>query len=171
MSPTTLPTIRRQPGLTGRHVLAALLGFFGIVFAVNAWLVVEALSTHSGEVANEPYRKGLAYNTRIAADDRQAALGWKEQLVLAQGRITVALSAADGEPVRGLSLHGTIGRPSTARHDAAIMLAETEPGRYTATLPAISAGEWLVAIEAREVQQGAVPAPVFRLRRKLWLKP
>ncbi len=54
--------------LTGRHVLLIFLAFFGSIFAVNGWFLYSALSTHTGVVAVEPYRKGLAYNERIARD-------------------------------------------------------------------------------------------------------
>ena len=67
---------RRQQGLQGRQVLACSLAFFAAVFIVNGAMIYSALSTHTGLVANEPYRKGLHYNERIAADERQAHLGW-----------------------------------------------------------------------------------------------
>ena len=79
MSPTVLPPAPRQQGLRGRHVLWAFLGFFATVFVVNGAMIYSAVSTHSGLVANEPYRKGLHYNERIAADERQARLGWTER--------------------------------------------------------------------------------------------
>ena len=65
-------------GLTGRHVLAAMLVFFAVVFAVNAAMIYAALSTYSGVVADEPYRKGLHYNERIVADERQRQRNWRE---------------------------------------------------------------------------------------------
>ena len=61
-------------------MLVAFIAFFGTIFLVNGTLIYEAISTHTGLVANEPYRKGLAYNERIAADERQARLGWTETL-------------------------------------------------------------------------------------------
>ena len=54
-------------------MLWVFLGFFGVVFVVNGAMIYSAVSTHSGLVANEPYRKGLHYNERIDADERQAA--------------------------------------------------------------------------------------------------
>src|SRR5262249_34112510 len=92
MSPTTL-IARRPRGMQGRHVLVAFLAFFGTVFAVNGTLIYEAVSTHTGLVANEPYRKGLAYNARIGADERQARLGWTETLEVGRdGHVTFALA-------------------------------------------------------------------------------
>lgn len=168
MSPTTLIAPRRQ-GLQGRHVLAAFLAFFGTIFVVNGALIYEAISTHTGLVANEPYRKGLAYNERISADERQARLGWTETLEVGRdGHVTFALAEQDGRAVRGLKVEGVLGRPVTNRYDVKLALAETAPGRYEAQTAAAAEGSWLITLEAR-AQAGA--DPIYRSRRRLWLKP
>ena len=71
MSTSAIWRRQRIERLSGRHILGILAGFFGIVFAVNGFFIYRALSTHSGEVASEPYAQGLAYNDRIAAAVRQ----------------------------------------------------------------------------------------------------
>jgi nitrogen fixation protein FixH len=83
--------------LQGWHVLLYVLGFFAPIFAVNGYFLYSALSTHTGIVANEPYRKGLHYNDRIAADATQAELGWHGDVELApdNGRLKVAISSRD----------------------------------------------------------------------------
>ena len=168
MSPTNL-VARRPRGMQGRHVLGAFLAFFGTVFAVNGALIYEAVSTHTGLVANEPYRKGLAYNERIAADERQARLGWTETLEVGRdGHVTLALAERDGRAVRGLKIGGVLGRPSTNRLDAKLALTETAPGRYEAQTAAVGDGSWLITLEARP---HADAEPIYRMRRRLWLKP
>jgi nitrogen fixation protein FixH len=169
MSPTMLPRVPRQRGLQGRHVLAAFLAFFGAVFLVNGTMIYSAVSTHTGLVANEPYRKGLAYNERIAAGERQAHLGWVETLEVSRdGHVTLALAEPDGRAVVGLRVAGSLGRPATNRHDIALELAETAPGRYEARAAAVASGSWLVTLEAR---RRADAEPVYRTRRRLWLEP
>jgi nitrogen fixation protein FixH len=168
MSPTTL-IARRPRGLQGRHVLGVFLAFFGTVFVVNGALIYEAVSTHTGLVANEPYRKGLAYNERISADERQARLGWTETLeVRRDGHVTLALAERDGRAVRGLKVEGVLGRPATNRYDIKLVLAETAPGRYEAQTAAVTEGSWLIALEAR-AQAG--DESIYRTRRRLWLMP
>ena len=169
MSPTVLPAARRQPGMQGRHVLWLFLGFFAAVFAVNGAMIYSAVSTYSGLVANEPYRKGLHYNDRIAADERQARLGWSDALDVGRdGRVRIALTETDGRPVRGMQIAGVLGRPSTNRHDIAVALTEVAPGQYEALTSALAEGNWLLSLEAR-VHESA--EPVYRIRRRLWLKP
>jgi nitrogen fixation protein FixH len=132
-------------------------------------MIYTALSTHTGLVANEPYRKGLAYNERIAADERQAHLGWSDAVELGRdGAVTLALSWPDGRPVSGLQVAGVLGRPATNRQDIPLTLAETAPGRYQARAGAVAEGGWLVSLEAR--RQGEAE-PIFRARRRLWLDP
>ena len=155
--------------LEGRHVLAILLSLFSVVFAVNGYFLWSALSTHTGVVAIEPYRKGLAYNARIAADERQTELGWRDALAVERdGTIRVTLVDRSGTPVRGLAVTSVVGRPATARFDRAARLVEESPGQYIANVSALADGRWLVTIEAGDA---ANAEPVFRLRRRLWLKP
>lgn len=162
-------TLLQEEGLQGRHVLMILLGFFGVVFAVNGFFLVSALSTHTGVVANEPYRKGLEYNDRIAAAERQASLGWRESLsVKTSGAITLALHDANGAPIPNLGVTAVLGRPATARFDRRLALVESVPGHYTATARALEGGSWIAGIEARTSTSDEL---VFQLRRRLWLKP
>jgi nitrogen fixation protein FixH len=155
--------------LRGGHVLGAFLGFFAAILAVNGAMIYSAVSTHSGLVANEPYRKGLHYNDRIIAAERQALLGWTETLEVARdGRVRVTLAEAGGRPVPGMRVAGVLGRPSTNRHDVALALGETSPGQYEARTAPLAAGNWLVSLEARAHDEAD---PIYRSRRRLWLKP
>jgi nitrogen fixation protein FixH len=170
MSPTVLPARRAPQGVRGRHVLLAMLGFFAAVFAVNGVMIYSAVSTYSGLVANEPYRKGLAYNERIAADERQARLGWSDSVEIGRdGRVALTMSSGDGRRVTGLAIAAVLGRPSTNRHDIKLTLRETAPGRYEAQAAPLGDGSWLIAAEARV--DARAEDPVYRTRRRVWLKP
>jgi nitrogen fixation protein FixH len=180
MSPTILPTARRETadrGLTGRHVLFVIVTFFGVVFAVNGVLLSKAISTHSGIVAVEPYRKGLDYNRRIEADERQELLGWKAEVTLvAGGRLTLDVTGDGGSRIPDLVVSATIGRPSTSRHDKHLRLEEDRDGLYAADAGALEPGAWIAIVEVtRAPIAGAPPVtdtePLFRLKRRLWLKP
>ena len=154
--------------LTGRHVLLAMIAFFGLIFAVNGYFLYAALSTHTGLVAVEPYRKGLAYNQRIAAAERQTQLGWTESLsVEASGRVALGLATPMGEAAHGLQITGVIGRPSTERHDRLLRFVEKDR-QYIADAGPLPTGGWIVTIVARADTESE---PVFRVRRRLWLKP
>jgi nitrogen fixation protein FixH len=156
--------------LTGGRVLTLILAFFGVVFTVNGYLVVAALSTNSGVVAIEPYRKGLAYNSRITADERQTELGWQATVTVTRsGGATVALTNRDGRPVPHLLVHAMIGRPATELFDHQLAFTETAPGLYSAATTALDGGNWIASVEARLANSGA--DTTFRVRRRLWLAP
>jgi nitrogen fixation protein FixH len=160
------------PRIQGWHVLAGMIGFFGVIFAVNGVFLYQALSTHTGVIANEPYRKGLAYNERIADEERQQALGWREQLTLAPtgDRLTLQLTDGAGRPVRGLRIAGLVGRPSTNEHDIRLDLAEQPTGTYAAAVPPLAAGTWMVSLEASELTAEGERI-LWRTRTRLWRTP
>lgn len=171
MSPTVLPTAPRETsGLKGSHVLMGFVAFFGIVFAVNGSMIYNAVSTNSGLVANEPYRKGLHYNDRIAASERQALLHWTEGANLDRdGRLSITLENEAGTPVRDLVINAIVGRPSTNRADIPLKLSEVAPGHYEARAGTLEAGAWLLSFEARVAEKAE--EPIYRARRRMWLKP
>ncbi len=158
--------------ITGWHVLAAVVLFFGTVFAVNGVFLYSALQTHTGIVSQQPYRKGLEYNQRIAADERQQQLGWTHRVGLdaAAGRVNVSLIDRHGRPVSGLEITGFIGRPSTVQHDVRLNFAETtRPGLYSAPVSGLEPGNWLAQLEVSRLKPKG-PEIVYRLRKRLWLK-
>lgn len=157
----------RNRTLCGSHVLAVVAAFFAAVFLVNGAMIYVALSTNSGVVGSEPYRTGLHYNERIAAEARQRRLGWTDSLSVGRdGGVVYTLAAPDGRPVAGLRTAGILGRPSTNRHDIALALREVAPGRYEAQIGPLAEGTWLIAIDAWRTD-GA--DPVYRTRKRVWL--
>ncbi len=169
MSPTTLPAAPAPGGLRGRHVALIFFSFFAIIFIVNGAMMYSAITTHTGIVANEPYRKGLHYNERIADDERQAKLGWSDDVTIARdGRIAITLFAEQSRPVSGMKVAAQIGRPSTNCFDARVDFRETMPGRYEAQAGALEAGAWIIALEVRTDRNAA--DAVYRMRRRLWLR-
>lgn len=169
MSPTILPIARAPSGLRGRHVAIIFVSFFAVIFLVNGAMVYSAITTYSGIVSNEPYRKGLHYNERIAEDERQARLGWTDDVKISRdGHVSIVLFAAQSRPLTGMKIEVQIGRPSTNRFDSRLALREIEPGRYEGQGGPLEAGSWIVALEVRAEGNSADPA--YRTRRRLWLK-
>ena len=160
--------------LTGRQVLWILIGFFGSVFAVNGWFVYDALSTYSGDVGEGAYTQGLAYNRRIAADERQSDLDWHAgvDVVLPSNtqtaKATITLADGAGAPLTGRVVSFTIGRPATSNFDHSLTLAEVAPGVYSGKVSNLTPGAW---IADAEIMAHANDKPEYRLRRRLWLKP
>ncbi len=127
--------------LTGWKVLAILLGFFGVIFSVNAYMAYSAISTFSGEVEPHPYEHGVAYNSDIAHAREQAARGWKVDVSLERAgpgetRILVTAHDAKGAEVSAIALAATLASPVDKKQDRSVKLQETAPGRYEARVAA-----------------------------------
>jgi nitrogen fixation protein FixH len=167
-------TSRSQAGrpISGRTVLYVLIGFFGVMFIVNGIFTYFAVTTFNGLVAEGSYRKGLAYDDRLAEQAQQDLLGWNADLELAgrgsQLRFTV--QGDDGRPVSGRVVRVRIGRPSTDQFDQTLRLSETSPGVYTADVSLAGAGNWLASAQVLEGYDEDMPV-VYRMKKRLWLKP
>ncbi|MGE0627398.1 MAG: FixH family protein [Hyphomicrobiaceae bacterium] len=167
----SIASLVRGP-VEGRHVLAIIIAFFAVVFAVNGSFLYMALATYSGLVADEPYVKGLHYNDRIALDERQSRLGWQVDVSAPVSGQPLLLRFRDrsGVPLDRIEIAATIGRPSTNREDRALNFVPTADGGYAASLGQLQPGAWLLSVDAnRRRQTGELDS--FRLKRRLWLAP
>lgn len=156
--------------LTGRHVLFALIGFFGVMFAVNGVFVYFATTTFSGIETKDAYRQGLAHNERLERTAAYGERGWSTEVVLAPARDSIDITVSDknGSAVRGLDLSGRIGYPATDDADRPLSAKEVSPGRYRAQFASLENGIWELRMTA--VVPGEEEQPVLELRRRLWLK-
>lgn len=161
-----------KSSLTGWHALTGFAGFFAVVFLANGVMLYFALATHSGVETADAYRRGLAYNARIADGEAQLARGWKQAVQVERrlGQVEVEMTNADGHGVSGLRLAGVIGRPATGEYDRRLVFRETGRGKYVADAGAMAAGNWILALEALELQREGESA-VHRTKRRLWLTP
>lgn len=58
-------TAKPEKPLSGWRVFAMFAAFFGVIIAVNAVFITNALRSHSGLVTEDAYKKGLAYNETL----------------------------------------------------------------------------------------------------------
>jgi nitrogen fixation protein FixH len=153
--------------LTGRTVLIALLGFFGVVIGVNGVMIALAIGTMPGLETEKPYQAGIAYNAEIEAARAQAVRRWSVASHVsrsAEGHATVSVTAHDagGAPVGGLAVTVRLQRPADQRGDRAMELGEREPGVYRGEAADVAAGAWDVEIDAARASQR-----LFRSRNRI----
>lgn len=155
--------------IEGRHVLFALVAFFGVMLIVNGIFLYFAVGTFNGFETRDAYRKGLSYNERIASSTAQAARGWKPvALYEAEGqRLIVEMRNRQGNGISGLAISGLVRHPVTDREDRTVSLHEIAPARYAAPLN-LTAGQWIFT--ARITRPGAPGETAFRFKRRLWVK-
>jgi nitrogen fixation protein FixH len=170
---TTSGSAEQPPrGLSGWHVLGAMLSFFAVIIVADATMIYKAVSTFGGVDNANAYRDGLAYNARIARDARQAALGWTDTVALAAdpARLRVSLKDAGGGAPPGLRIEATLGRPATNTADKVLRLAEVTPGLFEVPLESEpEPGAWIATVRAFTAEGAA--EPVFEVRRRLWVAP
>src|SRR4029079_15451963 len=106
-------------GIAGRHVLWGLIGFFGVIFAVNAIFVYAAEETFSGGDTSDPYRKGLDYNATLRAAERQTERVWQTEIAYyaKTGRLALNFVDKSALPITGLGINATLSRPATDKED------------------------------------------------------
>lgn len=159
--------------LTGRHVLTSLIAFFAVVFVADGILIYKAVTTFGGLETADAYRKGLAYNDRIAAQEAQAERGWQDKVAFDADtkRLRVALNDATGIPVSGRFVTAHLQRPATNRFDRELPLTQTGPGAYEASAPALDAGWWTVRLQVYATDPADGGDVLYESRRRLWIKP
>ena len=134
-------------GINGRHVLWGMIGFFGIIFAVNGTFVYVALSTWTGADVDNAYVRGLAYNRVLEAAQVQRDLGWSvsvDSLTARAGTVDLLLSYRDaaGASISGLTVEARFRHPVQRSYDRTVALEDRGLGRYGTRLALPSDGLW-----------------------------
>lgn len=152
--------------LTGRHVLAILLGFFLMIVVANSIFITLAVKSFPGEQEKKSYLQGLNFNDRLAERDAQAALGWAVELTDGfegdRAVLDLQFLSDKARPVTGLAITGALARPATQTGEREFEFFETAPGVYRAEIEDIDAGAWLF-----EASAAGRDGEVFRLRKRL----
>jgi len=126
---------------TGKHMLACMLGFFGVIVAVNIAMASLASFSWTGLVVKNSYVASQKFNDHLKAGREQAALGWRSDLSYADGTIRFELTDQTGIPIHADSVSVQIGRPATETSDEVISLEHKENGRFVAP-QTLAAGQW-----------------------------
>ncbi|MEL6837951.1 MAG: FixH family protein [Pseudomonadota bacterium] len=100
---------------TGWHMLALMVGGFGIIITVNLTLAYNAVATFPGLEARNSYAVSQEFQAKRAA---QNALRWDVDASLVGGILTVAIKDKDGNPVRAEVTRATFGRATHTGEDS-----------------------------------------------------
>lgn len=128
--------------ITGRMVLAGMVGAFGIIIAVNLTMAYLAIGTFPGLETRNSY---VASQQFEAARDAQDALGWTAKATFENGELRIALMGPDGA-VEPAEFQATLGRAT--RVDQDIAPAFTLDGRSFVAPLAIDPGYWNIRLHA-----------------------
>jgi nitrogen fixation protein FixH len=119
---------------------AAMLGFFGMIIAVNFTMAWFASSTFGGTVVDNSYVASQKYNDWLAAARAQRALGWSVDIRLDDAR-HVEIAA----PLPTASISGIATHPLGRQPERALAFRQTGAGQYRSTAP-LPPGRYLLRI-------------------------
>lgn len=128
---------------TGRHMAATMVGFFGVVIAVNIGMARVASSTFGGVVVENSYVASQNYNRWLNEAARERALGWRLTVKRrADDRVAVTVSGPSGsEKLAGIARH-----PLGAAPDRTLAFARAADGSFLSDQP-LPQGRWIVRFD------------------------
>jgi nitrogen fixation protein FixH len=144
-------TLARSREFTGKHMLAVMVAFFGVIIGVNITLAVLANSTWSGLIVANGYVASQQFNRGEERARAQTLLGWQAELAQTGETFTVTMRTKDGAPITGLKLEGTLRRPVTAKDDMVLAFTAKGDGSYVAPA-SLAKGQWEFVMSARNSQ-------------------
>ncbi len=136
-------TAHSKPAFTGRMFLAIMVGFFGVVVAVNITMARLASGTFGGTVVDNSYVASQKYNGWLAKARAQDQLGWATPVSL-NGARRLVISV----PGVSFAATGTAHHPLGRLADVPLAFAADAHGRLVSTTP-LPAGRWQVRIDVR----------------------
>ncbi|MDE3061049.1 MAG: FixH family protein [Pseudomonadota bacterium] len=129
----------------------AIIAFFVCFITLLSGFAWIAFRTYPGEITQDSYKKGLAYNAAIASADAQQAAGWKSTLATASHGLNVdiafTLRDAAGHPLDNARVIAHLIRPTQAGHDVEIPL-QGDRGLYRGSAALPWPGVWELRLSA-----------------------
>lgn len=156
--PTTLETSTepQEEGfrLNGRRVLIILICTFGVVFAVNAYMIYKAIGSHPGMVTESSFRDSQRFNAELAAAAAQAERAWTVEANATRaddGTVKVVLDARgkDGAALSGVTFKLRLEHPAQRSLDHVVELQPVagSSDRWTGEAKGVTPGKWGMSIE------------------------
>jgi nitrogen fixation protein FixH len=149
---------------TGRTILLYLIGFFGVVFAVNTAFIYYAEHSFPGLSNQNAYERGLEYNRVLDDAAAQRALGWRVVLRIMPATKSLMLSIRDaaGNPIDTAAVLVDLDRPAEANDDRHLVLAHTTAGTYQSD-NVLASGNWNASVHIRSGGE------TFVLEQRVWV--
>lgn len=145
---------------TGRHMLAIMLAFFGVIIAANATMAFVANTSWTGFVVRNSYIASQEFNRKAEEGRRQAALGWRSELTIADGTLRYALAGGEGGAVAVTGGSAAFRRPVSDAQDETVTLSP-QGGGVLEGPAAEGDGVWIVEVLA----DAGLDAPYREVRR------
>jgi nitrogen fixation protein FixH len=127
---------------TGWHMLALMVGGFGVIIAVNLTLAWQAVATFPGLETRNSYVVSQEFQADRAA---QNALLWDVSATIIDEELTVTIRDEDGNPVQAEVTRATLGRATHTGEDSTP--AFTWDGTAMTAPVTVGEGYWNLRLE------------------------
>ncbi len=141
----------RPRQFTGRHMLFAMLAFFGVIIIVNLTMATVASRSWTGLVVKNSYVASQAFNRELEQAKLQAARGWTGDITYRDGAVVLSLTDKAGQPVILDRSVAEIGRPAYEQADHRVVMVHQGNGIYHAK-DALQPGIWQVSVRGTSSQ-------------------
>ena len=157
------PITQPKP-FTGRHMLFAMLAFFGVIIFVNLTMAVFANTSWTGLVVRNSYVASQAFNRELEQAKIQAAREWSGSIAYRNGSVVLSLADKAGQPVLLDTSIVNIGRPSFEQEDHQVAMQHQGGGIYHAS-DVLAPGIWQISVRGTSSQGD------YRLDTRLIIRP
>lgn len=137
----------RTREFSGWHMLAIMVTFFSVVIAVNLTMAFFARSSWTGLVAENTHVASRKFNEKAAEGRAQAALGWRSELKVADGKVSYRLTDKVGNVVAAKRVLASFRRPAYEAEDQNVVLTPQQDGSLSSPVE-LRDGIWIVDIHA-----------------------
>lgn len=128
---------------TGKHMIAIMVSFFGVIISVNVLMAYLASSTWSGLVVENTYVASQQFNEKATLAKTWQASGIKGEVSVAGPVVVYTLTRSGTEPMDADRVEAAFHRPVGTHQDFKLSLVAAGQGRFEAK-HVVLAGEWIV---------------------------
>jgi len=132
---------------TGKHMLATMVLFFGVIITVNLVMARFAITTWSGLVVPNTYVASQEFNARAEASRAIAAKGFQIDLSTDKDGMAIMFTDRAGQPALADSIIAQMRRPVGTHQDREMVLTRESDGVYRAA-GELAEGEWIATVTA-----------------------
>ena len=131
---------------TGRHMTAILIGFFGVVIAVNLLMARMAIGTFGGTVVDNSYVASQNFNNWLAQARAEQALGWRIEVARDGGdHLAVTVRDAAGAALPAARVTALARHPLGRKPERIMRFEDIGAGGFRSTA-SLGAGRWQMVI-------------------------
>lgn len=146
------PVIGSVGPITGRHVLAGFICFFGIIITVNFYMAYLASKSWTGLIVKNSYVASQNFNAMAAALEVQQERGWKSRLGFEQGIVTIRFFDGNNAPLAFDMVTALFRHPILETKDQQVELHRKAGARWQGKI-ALTSGRWQMVLTAKKGEQ------------------